>query len=55
MTTFIPEREGWRVVDIVVAAVLAVAFGAVFQAWNVLWEATAWAFPRCAARFTGCG
>ena len=44
MTTIVPEREGWRVVDIVVAAVLAVAFGAVFQAWNVLWEATAWAF-----------
>jgi len=44
VTTIVPEREGWRVVDIVVAAVLAVAFGAVFQAWNVLWEATAWAF-----------
>ena len=44
MTTSIPEREGWRVVDIVVAAVLAVAFGAVFQAWNLLWETTAWAF-----------
>lgn len=35
----------WRVVDIVLAAVLAVAFGAVFQAWNVLWEATTWALP----------
>jgi energy-coupling factor transport system permease protein len=44
MTTSTPARESWRVVDIVVAAVLAVAFGAVFQAWNVLWEATAWAF-----------
>jgi len=35
----------WRTVDIVTAAVLAVAFGAVFQAWNVLWEATAWVLP----------
>lgn len=44
MTYDVSERDGWRVVDIVVAAVLAVAFGAVFQAWNVLWETTAWAF-----------
>lgn len=35
----------WRTVDIVLAAVLAVAFGAVFQAWNVLWEATTWVLP----------
>jgi energy-coupling factor transport system permease protein len=35
----------WRTVDIVTAAVLAVAFGAVFQAWNVLWEATTWVLP----------
>jgi energy-coupling factor transport system substrate-specific component len=35
----------WRTVDIVVAAVLAVAFGAVFQAWNLLWEATTWVLP----------
>jgi energy-coupling factor transport system substrate-specific component len=35
----------WRTVDIVVGAVLAVAFGAVFQAWNVLWDATAWVLP----------
>src|SRR4029077_4923012 len=32
-------------VEIVLAGVLAVAFGAVFQAWNVLWEATAWVLP----------
>ncbi|HEX6129108.1 MAG TPA: ECF transporter S component, partial [Candidatus Limnocylindria bacterium] len=38
-------RTGWRVVDIVVAAVLAVAFGVVFQVWNVLWEATTFVFP----------
>lgn len=29
---------GWRLVDIVTAAVVAVVFGAVFQAWNTLWE-----------------
>ncbi len=34
----------WRTVDIVLGAVLAVTFGAVFQAWNVLWAATAPAF-----------
>jgi energy-coupling factor transport system substrate-specific component len=37
--------SGWRTVDIVLGAVLAVAFGAVFQAWNVLWEATTWVLP----------
>jgi len=30
----------WRTVDIVVAAVIAVAFGVVFVAWNALWVAT---------------
>lgn len=30
----------WRTVDIVVAAVIAVAFGVVFVAWNALWNAT---------------
>lgn len=36
-----PDGRGgeWRVVDVVVGAVLGVAFGAVFQAWNVLWTA----------------
>ena len=34
----------WRTVDIVLGAVLAVAFGAVFQAWNVLWLAVLPAF-----------
>lgn len=34
----------WRTVDIVVAAVIAVAFGVVFWAWNALWAATAPAF-----------
>jgi energy-coupling factor transport system permease protein len=31
---------GWRTVDIVVAAVVAVAFGVVFVAWNALWVAS---------------
>jgi len=38
MTT--TPREGWRTVDIVVAAAIAVAFGVVFIAWNLVYEAT---------------
>lgn len=39
MTTTRDANAGqWRTVDIVLGAVLAVAFGAVFQAWNLLWE-----------------
>jgi energy-coupling factor transport system substrate-specific component len=34
----------WRTVDIVVASVIAVAFGVVFWAWNLLWSATEAAF-----------
>ena len=30
----------WRTVDIVVASVIAVAFGVVFWAWNLVWGAT---------------
>jgi energy-coupling factor transport system permease protein len=45
MTTNIEQRGDWRVVDIVVAAVIAVAFGVVFQAWNVLWETTTFIAP----------
>lgn len=45
MTTDIEQRGEWRVVDIVVAAVIAVAFGVVFQAWNVLWETTTFIAP----------
>ncbi|HYM52917.1 MAG TPA: ECF transporter S component [Candidatus Dormibacteraeota bacterium] len=44
MTAWSQSRDGWRVVDIVVAAVLAVTFGAVFQAWNLLWAASGPAF-----------
>jgi len=32
-----PSGPGWRTVDIVVAAVLAVAFGVVFWQWGVVW------------------
>ncbi|RZU52626.1 energy-coupling factor transport system substrate-specific component [Krasilnikovia cinnamomea] len=34
----------WRTVDIVIASVIAVAFGVVFWAWNLLWAATSGAF-----------
>ena len=40
MTTFNGQPSGWRVVDIVVAAAVAVAFGIVFLAWNALYAAT---------------
>ncbi|HEX2767201.1 MAG TPA: ECF transporter S component [Candidatus Limnocylindria bacterium] len=38
--TIAQSIRGWRVVDIVVAAVLSVAFGVVFVAWNALWGFT---------------
>src|SRR2546425_9899480 len=38
------SSDVWRVVDILVAASLAVAFGAVFQGWNLLWSAAGPAF-----------
>src|ERR687890_488401 len=34
----------WRTVDIVITAVLGVAFGVVFWAWGLLWNATGAAF-----------
>ena len=40
MTTCNGRRSGWRIVDIVVAAAVAVAFGIVFLAWNALYAAT---------------
>ena len=40
MTTNSSRDGGWRVVDIVVAAVIAVAFGVVFLAWNAFYAAT---------------
>jgi energy-coupling factor transport system substrate-specific component len=39
MTTTTSNQPGWRVVDIVVAAVVAVAFGVVFLAWNAIYTA----------------
>ena len=40
MTTTLGAPREWRVLDIVVGAMIAVAFGPVFLAWNALWEAT---------------
>jgi energy-coupling factor transport system permease protein len=39
-----PAARSWRTVDIVVTAVLGVAFGVVFWAWGLLWNATNPAF-----------
>jgi energy-coupling factor transport system permease protein len=33
-------KYAWRTIDIVVAAVIAVAFGGVFQVWNLIWAGT---------------
>ncbi|MBB3086360.1 ECF transporter S component [Geodermatophilus sabuli] len=38
------RRARWRTVDIVVTAVLGVAFGVVFWAWGLLWAGTGTAF-----------
>jgi len=40
MTSTTASAAGWRIVDIVVAAVIGVAFGVVFLAWNALYAAT---------------
>jgi len=40
MTTTTHPDASWRVVDIVVAAVVSVAFGVVFLAWNAFYLAT---------------
>ncbi|UQU63514.1 ECF transporter S component [Couchioplanes caeruleus] len=34
----------WRTIDIVIASIIAVAFGVIFWAWNLLWGATGGAF-----------
>ena len=34
----------WRTIDIVIASVIAVAFGVIFWAWNLVWGATEGAF-----------
>jgi len=35
----------WRTIDIVIASVIAVAFGVIFWAWGVLWNGPADAIP----------
>ncbi len=50
------EKSAWRTVDIVTVAVLAVASGVVFWAWNLLWNATGplfAAFPPAQALMYG--
>ena len=49
MTTIDPPRSRWRLVDIVVAAVVAVGFGVVFLAWNALYTASTPAFAAIPA------
>ncbi|MBL6276002.1 ECF transporter S component [Micromonospora fiedleri] len=39
-----PTSNRWRTIDIVVAAVIAVAFGVIFWAWGLLWRAVDPAF-----------
>ncbi len=39
--TFEPPATRWRTRDILVAAVIAVAFGVVFWAWDTVWNALA--------------
>jgi energy-coupling factor transport system permease protein len=38
------EKTGWRTIDIVIASIIAVAFGVIFWAWNIVWGATETAF-----------
>jgi energy-coupling factor transport system permease protein len=40
-----PTTNRWRTVDVVVASVIAVAFGVIFWAWNLLWQGPAEAIP----------
>lgn len=34
----------WRTIDIVIAAIIAVTFGVIFWAWNIVWNAAEGAF-----------
>lgn len=55
-TTPQSSRLSWRVVDIVVASVLAVAVGLVFWGWSSLWSSISLiftAFPPAAGLLTG--
>jgi energy-coupling factor transport system substrate-specific component len=45
MTTTQRARAGWRTRDIVVTAVIAVAFGVFFWAFGLAWSALAWMGP----------
>ncbi|RGC65599.1 putative HMP/thiamine permease protein YkoE [Micromonospora sp. MW-13] len=38
------DSHRWRTIDIVVASVIAVAFGVIFWAWGLVWSATEGAF-----------
>ncbi|WP_045743365.1 ECF transporter S component [Actinoplanes rectilineatus] len=38
------NRHRWRTIDIVIASVIAVAFGVIFWAWNTVWGVTEAAF-----------
>jgi energy-coupling factor transport system substrate-specific component len=40
-----PTSNRWRTIDIVVASVIAVAFGVIFWAWGLLWNGPADAIP----------
>ncbi|MER7892353.1 ECF transporter S component [Micromonospora sp. NPDC094482] len=40
-----PDTNRWRTVDIIVASVIAVAFGIIFWAWGLLWNGPADAIP----------
>jgi energy-coupling factor transport system substrate-specific component len=40
-----PTTNRWRTIDIVVASVIAVAFGVIFWAWGLLWNGPADAIP----------
>jgi energy-coupling factor transport system substrate-specific component len=42
MTT---NSNRWRTIDIVIASIVAVAFGVIFWAWNLLWNGPADAIP----------
>jgi energy-coupling factor transport system substrate-specific component len=37
-------RYRWRTIDIVIASIIAVTFGVIFWAWNLVWSATEGAF-----------
>jgi energy-coupling factor transport system permease protein len=42
---FTATNKRWRTVDIVIAAVIGVAFGVIFWAWGLLWNGPAEAIP----------